>query len=279
MNICQRWFFLIGAACLCLFPVNAQTTTISKFPKVQIMGSEVRTLTSKETGRAYDLYIHLPAAPTNGKKYPVVYVLDGQWDFKLMDSVYGGLFYDKFVPEMVVVGITSSGENPNHDSLRAMDYTPTAVTHLPGSGDGPKFLAFLKKDVMPFIEKEYNGDPSKRVLMGSSLGGLFTLYTMFTEPGLFYGYIAASPAVTHDDGYSLKQEKKFAEGRKDLPVRLFISVGSVEGLTQPVKDFIQAMKGRAYKGLKMEDRIIEGERHSGNKPESFNRGLRFIFSE
>ena len=36
---------------------------------------------------------------------------------------------------------------------------------------------------------------------------------------------------------------------------------------------------RGYKGLKIETRIIEGERHAGTKPELFNRGLRFLFSE
>jgi uncharacterized protein len=261
--------------------VIAQTNSSSpteKFPTVPIKGSEVRTLKSKDTGREYDLYIHLPNAPTEGKKYPVLFVLDGQWDFKFLDSVYGGLFYDKFVPEMIIVGITYSGEKPNYDALRAMDYTPTRVERLQGSGDAAKFLAFLKKDVIPFAEKNYNADPSRRVLMGSSLGGLFTLYAMFTEPNLFYGYISASPAVSYDDKFSFKQEKQFAESHKDLPVKLFISVGGIEGLTQPVKDFIQVMGSRSYNGLKMETRIIEGERHAGNKPEAFNRGLRFVFN-
>ncbi|HEY0377889.1 MAG TPA: hypothetical protein VGC87_13280 [Pyrinomonadaceae bacterium] len=35
--------------------------------------------------------------------------------------------------------------------------------------------------------------------------------------------------------------------------------------------------GHGYNGLKVESRVIEGERHSGNKPEAFNRGLRFVF--
>ena len=100
--------------------INAQT-----FPRVEIKGSEIRSLKSKDTGRDYDLYVHLPSDLKSGKKYPVLFVLDGQWDFKLLDSVYGGLNYDKFVPEMIIVGITYSGENPNYDALRAMDYTPT----------------------------------------------------------------------------------------------------------------------------------------------------------
>jgi hypothetical protein len=97
---------------------------------------------STSTGRSYDLYIHTPSdyEQNKGAKYPVLYILDGQWDFKLMDSVLGGLVYDKFVPEMILVGITYSGENADYNGLRAMDYTPTPTPQVKGSGDGPKFL-------------------------------------------------------------------------------------------------------------------------------------------
>ncbi len=275
MTLWKQLFILnIFVLIFSLSVVSAQT---NKFPPVEIKGSEVRSLKSKDTGRDYDLYIHKTGDPKSEKKYPVLFVLDGQWDFKLLDSVYGGLHYDKFVPEMIIVGITYSGENPNFDALRAMDYTPTREASLPGSGDAAKFLAFLKKDVIPFVEKNYNADPSKRILMGSSLGGLFTLYTIFTEPNLFYGYVAASPAVSYGDNFSFKQEKQFAAKRQDLPARLFISVGDIEDLTEPVKDFMKVVKSRSYKGLTMETRVLEGERHAGNKPEAYNRGLRFVF--
>ncbi|HVE57542.1 MAG TPA: alpha/beta hydrolase-fold protein [Pyrinomonadaceae bacterium] len=271
-----------SAALICIllfavFNISAQSER-EKFPGVVIPGAHLRTLKSKDTGRTYDLYFQLPDLKA-GKKYPVLFVLDGQWDFKLLDSVYGGLHYDKFVPEMIIVGITYSGKNPNYDQLRAMDYTPTAVKNVPGSGDAAKFLDFLKKDVFPFVEKNYQADASKRILMGSSYGGLFTLYAMFTEPELFYGYVAAAPAVSFDDNFSFKQEKKFAETNKNLPVRLSISVGGVEELTPSVKAFMDVLKSRAYSGLKLETRVIEGERHAGNKPEAYNRGLRFMFND
>lgn len=256
-----------------------QEARAQKFPNVSIPNTELRSLKSTSTGRDYDIYVHLPDgyAQDREKKRPIVYVLDGQWDFKLLASVYGGLFYDKFIPEMIVVGVTYSGPSPNYDALRAMDYTPTAVATIPGSGGGAKFLAFLKTELIPFIEANYAADPSHRVLLGSSLGGLFTLYAMFTEPQLFSGYVAASPAVSYGDRVSFREEAEYGAKRKDLPVRLFVSVGELEELAQPVKDFVRAVTARSYNGLKMESRVIEGERHSGVKPESFNRGLRFIF--
>src|ERR1022692_4380190 len=122
-----------SAVIVCLFSFPAgiayaqppSETPPHAFPKVTIAGSELRTMKSTSTGRDNDLYIHIPSnyGQDKIKKDPVLYILDGQWDFKLMDSVLGGLVYDKFVPEMILVGITYSGEHADYDGLRAMDYT------------------------------------------------------------------------------------------------------------------------------------------------------------
>lgn len=281
--------FMIGAL---LFPVISacmpQTSGASTeeppsgtFPRVSMLDTEVRQLKSSETGRSYDIYIRLPDqyAQEKGKKYPVLYVLDGQWDFKLLDSIQGGLLYDKFVPEMIIVGITYSGDHPDYGALRAMDYTPVHDTFIPGSGEAPRFLAFLKDGLLPFIESNYRTDASQRVLLGSSFGGTFTLYTLFSESALFSGYIIGSPIVTYGDRFAFQQEADYARGHKDLPVRLFLCVGGLEEMARPVQEFMQVLRERNYTGLEMETRIIEGERHAGNKPEAYNRGLRFIFQD
>jgi len=251
------------------------------FANVTMPGTEVRQLESTTTGRSYDIAVRLPGqyAQDQEQKYPVLYVLDGQWDFKLLDSIHGGLHYDGFVPEMIIVGITYSGEDADYDALRAMDYTPVADAYLSGSGDAPKFFAFLKEQLLPFIESNYRGEPSQRILMGSSFGGTFTLYAMFTEPTLFSGYVAASPAVPYGHRFAFQQEADYAGSHQDLPVRLFLSVGEIEQLAYPVKEFMQVLSERNYPGLEMETRIIEGERHAGNKPEAYNRALRYLFQD
>jgi len=252
----------------------------SSLPKVTLASSELRTMKSTSTGRDYDLYIHLPSdyGKDKARKYPVLYILDGQWDFKLMDSVLGGLVYDKFGPEIILVGITYSGENPNYNDLRAMDLTPIAAPQVKGSGDAPKFLNFLKTELAPFIEKNYQADPSHRMLQGSSYAGLFTLYAMFSQPEFFSGYISASPAVSYADGYAFKMEAEYASAHKALPAKLFLAVGDREGLAPPVLEFMQILRSRGYQGLKLETRVVAEEGHASNKPEVFNRGLKFLFS-
>jgi len=251
------------------------------FPEVTLPGTEVRQLKSSTTGRDYDIYIRFPEeyAQDQAKKYPVLYVLDGQWDFKLLDSIYGGLHYDGFVPAMIIVGITYSGDHPDYNTLRAMDYTPFHEVFIQGSGDAPKFHTFLKEQLIPFIETNYRADPSQRMLMGSSFGGTFTLYAMFTEPDLFNGYVASSPAVTFGSRFAFQQEAEYASSHTDLPVRLYLTVGEVEDLRWPVQEFMRILSERNYPGLEMETRTLEDEGHSSNKPESYNRGLQFIFQD
>jgi predicted alpha/beta superfamily hydrolase len=180
------------------------------------------------------------------------------------------------VPDAIVVGITYAGARANYDSLRAIDYTPVASRANPGSGGGPRFLDFLKTELIPFVESSYPADPARRVLLGSSLGGIFTLYAMFTEPTLFAGYAAVSPAVTYAESSAFGGEADYARTHRALPTRLFIAVGGAEPLAGPVSEFVAQMLGRNYQGLTFESRVAEGERHSGVKPEAFNRGLRFL---
>jgi predicted alpha/beta superfamily hydrolase len=284
----QRWTLAAGlllfvtiAACATPAPITQPDpeTPGDAFPLVALPGTELRTLQSSHTGRDYDIYIRFPESYASGDQtYPTLYVLDGQWDFKLLDSIQGGLYFDGFTPEMLIVGITYSGEEPNYEVLRAMDYTPVRANPVLGSGDAPKFYDFIEQELIPFVESGYRADPSHRVLMGSSYGGLFTLYALFRQPELFQGYISASPAVPYGNRFAFDQEADYAESRDDLPVRLFLSVGSIEQLAYPVEEFARILEEREYDGLQLEYRVIEGERHAGNKPEAYNRGLRFVFA-
>ncbi len=58
---------------------------------------------------------------------------------------------------------------------------------------------------------------------------------------------------------------------------MYLTVGGSERLAKPVADFARVLGARRYEGLELETHVVAGERHSGNKPEAFNRGLRFVF--
>ena len=281
MNMRLQSLLTVAALCAPAFVATAQTSgqQAAAVDPVVTVTDRKHLLPSAFTGHVNALYVSLPASYGRDtlRKYPVVYVLDGQWDLKLVTSIQGNLLYDQFTPEIIIVGVTYAGPDAKYDELRASDFTPSVDPNVPGSGGGPNFLRSLKTELIPFIEKSYRADPKQRVLMGSSYGGLFTLYAMFTEPELFSAYVAASPAVAFDADYSLRQEADYARRRMDLPVRLYLTVGELENLATPVRAFMKQLSERGYRKLELETRVVERERHTGQKPESYNRGLRFAF--
>ena len=262
---------------LLAFTVNAY----AQYPKVDIPGSEVRKITSKiVAGQEYELQIMLPGGFKNSnKKYPVIYLMDSQWDFPLLKCLYGEHYFDGFVPELIVVGVTWGGINPNPDSLRARDYTPTNEARLPQSGGADKFLSFMKNELFPFIETNYKADKNNRTLMGCSLGGLFTLYTLFTHTDMFNGYAAASPAVGWDKEVLYKYEKEFAEKRSAKPLRVYMTVGDVERGRSTFERFAAQMASRNYTTVALKSKVLENTGHSGTKSETFGRGMQYVFEK
>ncbi len=249
------------------------------YPEAQIAGSEIRKITSSiVNGQEYVLQISLPAGYANSdKKYPVVYLMDSQWDFPLVSALYGQQYYDGFIPEMIIVGITWGGDHPNPDSLRARDYTPTMEKRIPQSGGADKFLSFIKNEVFPFIEKNYRVNENDKTLMGCSLGGLFTMYTLFTQPEMFDRYIAASPAFTWGNSVLYQYEKKYYENKSDPAAKLFMCVGGVETSVPGFQKLAKFLDDRHYSSLEIESRVLENTGHSGTKGEGFARGLQFVF--
>ena len=252
-------------------------------PGYVIPRSEVRTLPVNAAGRHYALFVGLPVsyATNPDKRYPVVYVTDGYWDFQKLTAIHGPLVYDKYAPEFIVVGMGYGGENPDFNNLRRWELTPVPFGTPPeGSGHAQDYLETIEKVFIPLIEKEYRADPKMRVLGGASLGGLFTLYSMFTKPDLFNAYIAVTPAVNVGEGWLRKYEEEFAKSGRPLNARLYMTVGGNEAtnFVAPILRMNQRFTPSRYPKLAYEFRIIDGERHAGNQIESYTRGLRFVFA-
>lgn len=257
---------------------NSQNTP--KFPKVEIDGTQVRKIFSKINNQEYVLQINLPRFYDDSSKvFPVVYLLDSQWDFPLLQAIYGQQYFDGFLPGLVVVGITWGGKDPNPDVLRARDFTPTDIHEYSPTGNAPNFLEFIKSELIPFIEKNYRVSKNDRTLMGSSLGGLLTLYTVFNRHDLFNRYVLTSPALSWDNGFLYQCEENYSKSSDKLPVKLAMCVGGLENNSSEFQDFVKKLNERNYKGLELYSKVIDGIGHSGSKAEGYTRGLQFVFSK
>ncbi len=252
------------------------------YPPHTIPGSELRVLPANGAGRHYQLSVGLPAsyAKETGRRYPVVYVTDGYWDFQKLDAARGSLVFDKVTPEFIIVGLGYAGENLDYGRLRAWELSPVRFGDGPDTGHAADFLATIETEIIPFVEREYRADPAHRVLAGASLGGLFTLYAMYSKPALFSAWVAVTPAVAVNDSWLLGYEQKFAQAGGELKGRLFASMGENEnpGFLSAILQYNSRIASRRYPHLAYQFRIIDGERHAGMQLESYTRGLRFVLA-
>ena len=251
----------------------------AKLQKVELPNTQLIHMNSAIVGRPYDIQVQLPGNYSDTTRYyPVIYVLDGQWDFPLVISLYGQQYFDGFIPASIVVGIAWGGAHPNYDSLRAGDLSPTFNKQVPQSGNGEKFFSFITQELIPKIDSSYRTRPHDRTLMGSSFGGLFTLYAMFRQSASFNRFILTSPYLGFDNDVIYRFEKEFAHQNKGLPVRLFMAEGGLEGGQGDFDKFVELMKSQDLKNVSLETRIVEGAGHSGAKAEGFTRGLQSVFA-
>jgi predicted alpha/beta superfamily hydrolase len=278
MNGVRAWLLVLAAIAMPAGSAEKPGASGYVIPR-----SEVRTLPVNAAGRHYALFIGLPAsyATEPDKRYPVVYVTDGYWDFQKVTAIHGPLVYDKYAPEFITVGMGYAGENPDFGDLRRWELSPVPFgTPLDASGHAKDYLDTIEKVFIPLIDKEYRTDPRTRVLGGASLGGLFTLYSMFTKPELFSAYVAVTPAVLVGNDWLLGYEEVFAKSGRTLNARLYMTVGGNEATSfvAPILRMNQRFAPGRYPKLAYEFRVIDGERHAGNQLESYNRGLRFVFA-
>ena len=191
---------------------------------------ETRELWSGELREKRVVNIYLPEgySKDDTTHYPVIYLLDGGADEDFI-HVVGLVQYNSFswinrVPKSIVVGIA------NTDRKRDMTYPSAKAFYkvlCPTSGGSAQFIAFIEKDLQPFIQHTYKTAPAK-TLIGESLGGLLATEVLLTHPALFDKYIIISPSLWWDDGSLLKRETSILQKDRQ-PTEVYIGVGK-EGM-------------------------------------------------
>jgi len=246
-----------------------------------LFNTEARIVRSTDVGEEYQIGVWLPFSyHSSNQNYPVLYVTDGDYAFGVATGLVPSLIGVKEIPEMIVVGIGYNNIS-NWDEfgkLRARDLLSLGCKSAPPDSRTPQFIAFLTKELFPLIEGEYRASPDDRALYGFSCGGVFALYTMLTQPGLFRRYIAASCTWPDASSFLLACEQQYAEQPTRPPVNLYLSVGGLEDCLPGFWALTEMLRKRNYPGLNLHTQIYDGERHgSGIISQSFLYGLRAIY--
>lgn len=205
--------------------------------------------------RNYQVYLPDSYACAKNRRYPVLYVLDGESQFLHTAASVDYLATHGEIPELVVVGLDST--------VRVRDFSPTDWSEAwVGGGGAGNFKRFLSTELIPTIERTYRTD-GFRVLSGHSAGGLFALYCLTAEPSLFRAYFAPSPSLDWDHNWPQRSLEKAFESTHNLTAFLYVARSDDTG--RPLADyerFVQTLETKSPQGFRWFSNAFPDETHT-----------------
>ncbi len=203
---------------------------------------------SPQLANKRDVLIYLPPSyATSEKKYPVLYMQDGQNLFDHL-TAYAGQDWqvDETMErlsaegyEAIVVGIYHGGD------ARLNEYNP-----FPGKWHslGNEYIKFLCESLKPFIDRHFrtHTEPNATGILGSSMGGLISLYAFLSRPDIFGLCGALSPSLFVGRNAILKYARQapFHVGK------IYLDNGTREPSARPLYEVLRAKGYRERTDLK-----------------------------
>jgi predicted alpha/beta superfamily hydrolase len=205
----------------------------------------------------YTIDVSLPPDHETGSaRYPVVLTTDGNILFDLVQVVVHGRFtrMSPVLPPSILVGVgypddegmASWYARRNHDFFEAWAMTDPLGQLLHGyfdlmkqaeakpelrmgAGGYPRFMAFLRDELLPGLAERYPIDREGRhTLVGHSSGGQFALRALFDPASPFRRYVCISPSLGAADGSVQRAEADYAAAHRDLDADVFVCCGQGE---------------------------------------------------
>lgn len=223
-----------------------------------------------------------------GKRYPVLYMHDGQNCFDAATSFAGvewgcdeaatGLIEAGKIRPLIIVGMDNTG------GTRAEEYNPPYTRYLDKQNRGDQYLRFVVDEVMPHINANYATltGPAHTGIGGSSFGGNASLYAIMERPDVFGRAIVESAAVFLDDAAIVKRLRE----NEKWPLRMFVAVGTAEtarsgdakAFADLNREMMDAMRGKGLGEDRLMTIVEEGARHfEGAWAKRFPAALEFVF--
>ena len=174
----------------------APPPTSTASPSVSILST---SFAIPQFGRTRRIWLYLPPDyATSTKTYPVLYMQDGQNLFDNATAFAGEWGVDETLDRLqaqgdwgcIVVGIDNGGP------ARLEEYSPYANPQY-GGGQGDLYVDFLTNTLKPYIDARYRTRPDRLStgVLGSSMGGLITLYAALRRPDVFGRAGVFSPSL------------------------------------------------------------------------------------
>ncbi|KXK40516.1 MAG: putative hydrolase of alpha/beta superfamily protein [Bacteroidetes bacterium OLB9] len=142
-----------------------------------------------QLNRKRRIWLYLPKDYySSSSTYPVLYMHDGQNLFDKKTSFAGEWQVDESLDSLfeagkktaIVVGIDNGGAS------RLDEYSPWVNTKY-GGGEGDEYVDFIVKTLKPYIDQHFRTKKEAEFtgIMGSSMGGLISMYAGIKYPDVF----------------------------------------------------------------------------------------------
>lgn len=174
------------------------------------------------------IWIYLPPDyAITTKRYPVLYMHDGQNLFDRTNTFSGEWEIDESLnrlftngdPGVIVVGI-------DHGDRHRIDEYAAWSNPKYGGGQGPLYADFIVETLKPYIDKHYRTlpDQASTGIMGSSMGGLISLFTVMEYQNIFGKVGIFSPSLW----FSPAAFTQVSEIGKQFDIRFYLLAGGRE---------------------------------------------------
>ncbi|HJT44461.1 MAG TPA: alpha/beta hydrolase-fold protein [Rhizomicrobium sp.] len=256
-----------------------------------LLGTEVWDVPDPVSKRGYQVFVGLPASYEKepNRRYPVLFVTDAGYGFPVIREISRRLNFERpQVEEFILVGLSyAKGEDGMQSRRRDYTPTPNGPRGAPAGtvhGRGLAYQAYLRDRVMPFIAQRYRTDPRRALFLGHSYGGLLGAQILFTDPGMFSGYILGSPSFWYDKRHIFSMEALYAARHRDLPAKVYMYVGAYESprfnrineMVGDNREFEGRLKKRKYPNLVLKSEVLNDEDHVSVAPRGFTHGLKYL---
>ncbi|QMU26732.1 alpha/beta hydrolase-fold protein [Adhaeribacter radiodurans] len=267
-------FFLYNLVLLICFLLHSSPV---KAQKTNTLQDSLYSSILKETRKIQVILPENYKAGTS-EKYDVLYILDGEWNTALAIQLYGFMEYARYIPKnMILVSVPNLYRKDLN--LRDRDFTPSSVKEGPVSGGAAKFLAFLKNELIPYINNSFPTKKENNTLYGTSLGGMFAVYAFLQEPTLFKSYLTVEPSLWWDKGYLNKLAETKLTTMTGVNNTLWLSVRDGKDYHgMGVAAFDSILQKKAPSGLIWQVARYPDETHFSTIWKGVYDGLRFSYT-
>lgn len=234
-----------------------------------------------QLNRERKIWVYLPPNyETSSKRFPVLYMQDGQNLFDNKTSYAGEWEVDETLKKLskiyglnlIVVAIDNGSE------YRLSEYSPWENKTY-GDAEGDAYLEFIVKTLKPEIDKTYRTKASSKNtgIMGSSMGGLISHYAGLKYPGVFGKVGVFSPSFWYSEN-----SFKFAEKHSQIKhTKMYFLVGGKEGysMVSDIEKMLDIMQNGGFNKHNLFKKIVqEGNHNESLWRTEFEKAILWLFN-